>query len=192
MRKLALITVVALLAGCASATRTVTTSFIDADGDGEREVETVQVTMEYKGAVPVSPGHLVDATDQTDEMALGVASQAIDRGVPVSVNTGGTTVSAGAQGYGTGAYSYGTGAYAAGTTVNGSSGYYVAGTGGGSSLPVLGATGFVGGGTTSSGGVFDPATAKCPDDPDAPRSVTSELACNRTRDDWQTQALAPK
>lgn len=171
----ALILIIALLAGCA----TVSVSRKAAEpGDNKLEIE-------YRGT-PIGAARLLKASDDVPREALEVAEQAVENGQPVSVSTDNVDLSAGYHGYGYGGYGYGD-AYAANTVVGGQGGYYVAQTGGGSSLPVLGATGYTVG-TTSTSETFDPAV-KCPDDSDAPRTFMQELACQRASNIWQNARL---
>lgn len=176
---------------CATATKTVETSYVDADGDGNAESTTQTVQVRYQGALPPSPSHLIDQTDQTDEQALAVAGQAVQNGTPVSVGTStGADVNAGVVWGAQGFPVWGTGAYQANTTVGGQGAYTVAPTGAGG-LPVLGQTGTTTptGGQTSSSQTYTPGAVQCPEDPSAARTVEQELECARQSRRWLTTTL---
>jgi len=92
-----------VVSGCATVTRTVDTTPVDLDDDGEAETTRESVTVQYRGSLPPRPVDIMDATDETDSEALELAGEAIDRGMATSVTVtdGSVSVQAGQGYYGT-------------------------------------------------------------------------------------------
>jgi hypothetical protein len=138
--------VASALTGCATVTRTVDTTPVDLDEDGEAESTRESVTVRYTGSIPPRPSVIIDTTDPLPGEALELAGRAIDGGrmTSVSTNEHGVSVSAAPQQpYYTGSYYGAPGTYAPGGGVNAGvdvvrmpDGTYQR-VGGGSSLPQL-------------------------------------------------------
>ncbi len=132
------------LSGCATVTRTVDTTPVDLDEDGEAETTRESVSVRYVGSLPPRPSVILDASDDTPSKALELAGRSIDAGMATNVSTNehGVSVSAapvpvyGGGYYGApGTYAPNGGAYAGVDVVRMPDGSYQQV--GGSSLPQL-------------------------------------------------------
>ncbi len=84
---LSLLLVAIAAGGCATVTRTVDTTPVDLDKDGEAESTRESVSVRYVGGIPPRPSVIIDTTDPAPSEALELAGRAIDSGMSTSVTT---------------------------------------------------------------------------------------------------------
>ncbi|NQV88913.1 MAG: hypothetical protein HQ488_01135 [Parcubacteria group bacterium] len=137
--------VASVMAGCATVTRTVDTTPVDLDEDGEAETTRESVSVRYVGSLPPRPSVILSASDDTPSKALELAGRSIDAGMVTNVitNEHGVSVSAtpvpvyGSRYYGSpGTYAPNGGVHSGVDVVRMPDGTYQR-VGGGSSLPQL-------------------------------------------------------